>query len=91
MSISSNSRYASSTVVSATYEGQNIQVITPSEQVSYTFSYVTYLWTAQDRLDRLSYDNYGDATQWWHIADANPQICNWGAVLPGTLIRIPFV
>jgi nucleoid-associated protein YgaU len=89
--ISANSRYASSTVVSATFEGQTIQVITPSQQVPFTFSYVTYLWTGHDRLDRLAYANYGDATQWWRIADANPEILNFELLVPGTLIRIPFV
>lgn len=89
--ISANSRYASSTVISATNAGSQVQVITPSEQISYTFSYVTYLWTAHDRLDRLSYANYGDATQWWRIADANPSVMNWARMTPGTLIRIPFV
>lgn len=89
--ISANSRYASSQVVAATYEGQVIQVIVPSEQVAYSFSYVSYMWTDRDRLDRLAYDNYGDATQWWRIADANPQIIDWTTITAGTVIRIPFI
>jgi nucleoid-associated protein YgaU len=91
MTISANSRYANSTVVGATFEGQMIQVITPSQQTAFTFTYVTYVWTGHDRLDRLSYANYGDSSQWWRIADANPEILDFNNLLPGTLIRIPFV
>ena len=91
MSISANSRYANSIVVGATFEGQMIQVITPSQQVPFTFTYVTYQWTGHDRLDRLAYSNYGDSSQWWRIADANPEILDFNNLLSGTLIRIPFV
>lgn len=33
-----------------------------------------HTWTATDRLDLLAEHYYGDATRWWRILDANPEI-----------------
>lgn len=87
--ISANSRYASSTVVSLDQDGQTVNVIVPGQQVPQTFSYVSHMMTDNDRLDNLSYRYFGDPTQWWQIANANPEWIDWTAVPPGTIIRIP--
>jgi phage tail protein X len=92
VSISANSRYAASTVVSITSSetGQPVNVIVPSQQQAYTFSYISHMLTVRDRMDVLANRYFGDPTLWWQIADANPEILDWSNVAPGTVIRIPF-
>ena len=90
MSISANSRYAQSTVVALDKDGQAVNVIVPSQQWATTITYVSHMLTDLDRLDNLANQYYGDPTQWWQIANANPEIIDWSALTPGTIIRIPF-
>lgn len=89
MSISVNSRYANSTVVAINDDGQLRQVIVPSEQTAYTFTYTSHMWTDHDRLDRLAYQYLGDPTMWWQIADMNPSVMDWRTITAGTVIRVP--
>lgn len=42
-----------------------------------------------DRLDRLAYLYYGDASLWWFIAKANNLGKGTWAINPGTVLRIP--
>jgi phage tail protein X len=94
--ITANSRYAQSTVVALNalngtpWAGQDIATIVAGEQDVYTFNYAPYQVTQVDRIDNLAYSFYGDATKWWVIADANPQILDWGNLAIGTVLRIPF-
>lgn len=87
--INSSSRYASSSIVTAPYEGSDIAIIVPNPQGIFAFNFIWYQLTDLDRLDLLSYRFLGDATQWWQIADANPEIMKWDTVPTGTIIRIP--
>lgn len=88
--ISATSRYASSSVVAVMQDGQDVTVITPSPAQSYSFTYISHMLTQYDRLDNLSSQYYGDPSQWWRIAQANPDVAmDWTAVAPGTVIRIP--
>lgn len=87
--INSNSRYAQSTLATMNYEGQDVAVIVPGQQSAYTFNFIWYQITALDRMDSLAYSFFLDPTQWWRIADANPEIMNWNTVPVGTIIRIP--
>jgi nucleoid-associated protein YgaU len=88
--ISATSRYADSTLVTEPLnDGTDVVVITPGPAVSFTFNYVFYNTNGADRIDDIAYAYYGDPTQWWRIADANPQIMNWLTVPPATIIRIP--
>ncbi|MFO1272434.1 MAG: tail protein X [Rubrivivax sp.] len=52
-----------------------------------------HTWTATDRLDLLALHYYGDATRWWRILDANPEVlCGLdllGAGRVGQVILIP--
>jgi nucleoid-associated protein YgaU len=90
MSISANSRYANSLVVAVNDDGADVSVITPSPSVAYSFTYISYMLTQYDRLDNLAQTYYGDPTQWWRIAQANPDVAmDWTSVTPGTVIRIP--
>lgn len=59
------------------------------QQDPFSFSYVACQLRQSDTLPGLAYAYYGDATQWWQIADANPQTIFWGPTVPGTIIRIP--
>lgn len=89
--ISANSRYASDQIVSVDRDGQVINVIVLSQPVAQTISYVSHMVTDNDRLDNLANQYYGDPTQWWIIANANPQLNpNFMKLTPGTVIRIPF-
>jgi len=43
-----------------------------------------------DRLDLMAHDRYGDATRFWHIADANSELDARVLVAePGRVIRVP--
>lgn len=90
--ISANSRYASSQVVAIDDDGQVVNVIVPGQQTAVTFSYISHLITANDRLDNLANQYYGDPTLWWKIAGANSdlQFIDWTTVTPGTVVRVPF-
>lgn len=88
--IGANSRYAASTVVTADVGGTSRQVIVPGVQQAYTFPYISHTLTADERVDTLAQTYYGDATLWWQIADANPDLgMDWSAIPPGTVLRIP--
>lgn len=90
MPISANSRYANSLVVAVSDDGADVSVITPSQAVAYSFTYISYMLTQYDRLDTLANNYYGDPTQWWRIAQANPDIqLDWTTIVPGTIVRIP--
>lgn len=88
--ISSASRYASSQVVALSQDGQVVNVIVLPQPQPVTISYVTHMLTDTDRLDKLANSYYGDPTQWWRIANANPELDPDWTVLPaGTTIRVP--
>lgn len=63
-------------------------IINPPTQIK-TYSISTYTWQNGDRIDYLAFSAYGDETQWWRIADANPEILFWSTLLNGTQIRVP--
>jgi hypothetical protein len=91
-----NSRYVNSPVVLVDTpqvftdeNGPSVQALYWSQPADYTFKYKYYLWKSTDRPDTLAYTNYGDATLWWFIANANPEILNWSDLSVGTVIRIP--
>lgn len=88
--ISNNSRYVNSKLVTQVRDdGTQVVVITPSDAQSYTFTYTFYMVTGADRIDTIAYAFYGDATKWWKIGDANPEILDWSKIKTGTVLRIP--
>jgi phage tail protein X len=90
--ISYNSRYQDSALATVTApDGSQRVVIVPSPQLDYTFTFTEYQVIGSDRPDLLAWRFYSDATQWWQIADGNPEITDWTNVPSGTLIRIPAV
>lgn len=91
MTIFANSRYAASQVAALEKGGQVVNVILPGQQAAQTFSYVSHMITDSDRLDNLANQYYGDPTQWWMIANANPELNpDFTSLAPGTVIRVPF-
>lgn len=94
--ITATSRYADDSVVTLTGPDGNLRaVITLNEPSTDTFNYISYQLQQGDRPDLLAYNFYGDATLWWKIADANPEIMDWWDTAfltqTNTIIRIPIV
>lgn len=87
--ITSNSRYANNPVVLLSTRRGNIVTIAPKakepQRIEYTFIRVE----EGARVDHLAVAAFGDETQWWRIADANPEIIDWTNVPAGTVLRIP--
>lgn len=90
--ISANSRYASSATALVTgRDGKSRNVILSKNTSALSVTVKIYTWAEGDRPDLVAYRNYGDASQWWRIADVNPQIMDWTEISAGTRIRIPIV
>jgi hypothetical protein len=87
--IVSNSRYASDTLAIVRLLNKDRKTIILPEPSAKTFSYTTYKVAASDRIDLIAYAFLGDATQWWRIANANPEVLFWDSLPIGTLLRIP--
>lgn len=89
--IFSGSRYDGSSVVTVMVNGLPRQVIVPSPQSPYTFSYISYQITGTDRIDSIANAFYGDPSKWYVIGDGNPEILDWSNLPVGKIIRIPNV
>jgi hypothetical protein len=90
--ITANSRYSSSvTTIVTGSDGKSRNVILPKSPGVLAATVQIYTWAEGDRADLVAYRNYGDASQWWRIADVNPQILDWTDIAVGTRIRIPIV
>lgn len=91
MSISAFSRYSANTVTPIIDSKGNtrstIIILAPTTPSVYNIS--TYTWSTGDQIDYLAFSAYGDETQWWRIADTNPEILFWNNIAPGTQIRVP--
>jgi phage tail protein X len=91
MAISIYSRYADNTVtpiVDSSGTARSTIIINPPDAPA-TYNISTYTWQEGDQIDYLSYSVYGDETQWWRIADANPEILFWSQLTTGVQIRVP--
>lgn len=64
-----------------------------AREIGATVGVLEHTLTASDRLDLLALNYYGDASKWWRIADANPEIlCGLDLAREeavGTVILIP--
>jgi hypothetical protein len=89
VTVQPGSRYINTPIVDLTINGQTRQVLVPSPQTNYSFTYTAYMVTGEDRIDTIANDFYGDPTLWFHIAQGNPEILNWSNLPPGSIIRIP--
>jgi hypothetical protein len=91
MTITAFSRYADNTVTSIVgtdgVTRPTIIINSPTSPTTYSIS--TYTWQTGDQIDYLSSSIYNDETQWWRIANANPEILFWDKVPHGAQIRVP--
>jgi len=91
MTISIYSRYANDIVTpladKAGVTRSTILINPPTVPATYSIS--IYTWQTGDQIDYLAYSAYRDETQWWRIADVNPEILFWNNIIPGTQIRVP--
>lgn len=88
--INATSRYADSQVLKVADENGDLQLaIVPGMQSNFTVNFTYYQWVWGDRIDALANQWFGDATRWWSIADANPEILDWTEIEPGVVLRIP--
>lgn len=91
MPIVPGSRYQDSPVITVTVREKTAQVITPGAQQPFQISYFWHTLAQSESLDSLAQANYSDPSQWYRIADANPEVMDWLLIQPGTLIRIPVI
>lgn len=89
--INANSRYANNAVATVDVNGKSRQVIVSSSPEVTSFTYVAHIYASDETIDGLAYTYFGDPTQWWQIANVNPEIMDWSAITPGTVIRIPTI
>jgi hypothetical protein len=88
--ISATSRYANSTVIPGSdLDGNDIMVIIFSTPTDTTFQFTYYQVNGADEVSALAQRFYGDATLWWVLANANPEVLDWTTLVAGTLLRIP--
>jgi hypothetical protein len=72
---------------------------TKSEQpvIFYTFStlgrlsYWEHQYVQGERLDQIAAKYYQNPKSWWLIPEYNPEIVDFTAITPGTILRIPNV
>jgi hypothetical protein len=88
MTILSTSRYAGQTVVRVTSNRGTVPTIFRDPPTLPT-RFLHYTVRQGDRFDTLANLFFNDSTQWWGIADANPEVWYPGDLVPGSIIRIP--
>lgn len=54
-------------------------------------SYIEYVWVDGDSLGNLAQTYLGNSKYWWEIMEINPEIADPFDILPGTVIRVPYV
>jgi hypothetical protein len=92
MSIQRVSRYYTGTLAqtpnkyTGVYEISVFRKFTDNKKVSYT----SHVWSEGDSLGSLAKAFGLGAKFWWEIMDINPEIIDPFAIIPGTIIRIPY-
>lgn len=75
MSVSSTSRHANAAVVQIQDSaGVDHATLVPPPPREFRFQYTEYQVRQGDRVDMLAQSVFGDPTDWWMIADCNPEI-----------------
>ena len=87
--IASNSRYVNTPQIIESIDGSDILYLGYQEPATVTFQYTYYVVNASDRIDNIAATFLGDPTQWFKIAQVNPQVLNFFNLQPGTMLRIP--
>lgn len=91
MTISPFSRYSSNVVTPISDSSGAVRptIIIEPPQSPMTYNISTYTWNVGDQIEYLAFSAYGDETQWWRIADANPEVLFWDSLVQGQQIRVP--
>lgn len=63
--------------------------LTAVKKPSFSVAVQTYRTAPGDTFENIAARVYGDSSQYWRIADINPQIKFPLDLTPGTVIRIP--
>lgn len=85
-----DSRYARGTPqFLADSSGQRRKVVPPPSYYPMRFASRQHVVREGDRLERLSFQYYGDPDRWWVIAAANSEVFYPEDLTPGSVIRIP--
>lgn len=90
MTISETSRYARGVTAWVEHPTQGlVQVVhrRPVYWVNYPF--VEYQANSSDSLPLLAHEQYGNAKDYWFIADMNPHIQSPDDLSAGALLRVP--
>lgn len=87
--ISANSRYVNTSQVIENINGIDILYLGYQEPTTQTFQYTFYIVNASDRIDTIASTFLSDPTQWFKIAQVNPEVINFFNLQPGTMLRIP--
>jgi hypothetical protein len=88
--ISSTSRYANASTQTIQVSPTDLRItIVPSYYSDWAFNFTYYQVKIGDRVDTLARFFYVDDTQWWRIANANPEILDWTKLTPGQILRVP--
>ena len=87
--IGNNSRYVSNPVVLLDTDRGPIVTIAPRPPEVKVIQFTFVRLQDGDRLDLMAKHLFGDESQWWRIADANPEILDWSDVPIGTILRVP--
>lgn len=83
MPVSGLSRYEVNNSVGA--DGKIIATRKDSDPVRVS----RYVVVAGDTIENMAFRLFGDPSQWWRIADVNPQIAFPLDLVPGMEVRIP--
>jgi hypothetical protein len=85
-----NSRYATGLVVKAHDARKDNYALSIFRQFpTINSSFFLYIWTENDRIDKIALKFLGDPENWWKIMDINPEIINPFSISVGTTVRIP--
>lgn len=85
MALDSNSRYK--TAPANNTRGGSTLVGVRRHRISSTYD--VYVTKDGDTFDRLAAKVFGDSTQYWRIADLNPQVAFPDVIPIGTYLRVP--
>lgn len=93
MTIYKGSRYEYSVVdfVSTTPNGQQYPIVFYYTSAFGRATYHEHIYVEGERLDQLANLYYKNSEYWWIIPEFNPQISDFTAITPGTIIRMPNV
>jgi hypothetical protein len=83
-----SSRYAALATVDVPASNGRVATIVKLRRLPATDGELTLI-APHDRLDVLAHEQYGDSTEFWHIADANSELDAAELAQPNNTIRIP--